>query len=287
MSNSRPLWIDAGPGSRCRIAVALAALAATGTEGGLAMNGRMVARLLLIGLCATGVAGCGSYFIAKGVEPTAGVDTIGIGVGRNVVEEILGEPVASDATDSGTVARYRYNRGRPPKSIDHEAVAWEAYAFVFQPLVWLWVAGAYHQQKGTLRIAYGADETVTEIGRLLNEWDVEKERTVREAFQVALRNAECGDRRDQFRVGRMYESGRGPPGEPLQGNDYVRRDIETAYLWYALAAAEPISHVIKARDAAAEKMTSGQIAKAERLAGEWRPDPSSCDVEIGRPAGAG
>lgn len=72
--------------------------------------------------------------------------------------------------------------------------------------------------------------------------------------------AERGDDRYQYRIGLMYEEGRGVP------RDYVR-----AYMWYSLAVTngwEPGAHD---RDQIAEKMTPDQIAEAQRLAKEWKP----------------
>lgn len=251
------------------------------------MKLRAMARMFAVGLCAAGVAGCGSYFAATGVERTPGVETIGIGASRDTVEEILGDPVASDTTESGIVARYRYDRGRAGESLGIEGPAMEVYAFVFQPLVWLWVAGEYYEQKGTLRITYGPDETVTEIGRLLNAADFEKEQNSRDVFQKFLKGAECGDGEDQFRVGRMYETGAGPPGEKMHGSMYVRRDIRQAYLWYAIAAAQQAKYAVEYRDAAAGKMRPEHIAEAERLAAAWQPDPASCKVAAGTAMGEG
>ncbi len=115
--------------------------------------------------------------------------------------------------------------------------------------------------------------------------------------------AERGDDRYHYRIGLIYEEGRGVP------RDYVR-----AYMWYSLAAtngwesiaiandldqmaekptpeqiAEALKHadsywpfssrlklgssigLLKRRDQMAEKMTPEQIAEAQRLAREWKP----------------
>ena len=165
-----------------------------------------------------------------------------------------------------------------------EAPAWEVYGFVFQPLVWLWVAGEYYEQKGFLRITYGPDETVTEIGRLLGNREFETEQPSREVFQETLKRAECGHGGDQLRVGLMYESGVGPPGEKMHGSVYVRRHIRKAYWWYALAARNQARYAVEYRDAAAETLSPEEIAEAERLVREWQPDPKPCEVEADRAA---
>ncbi len=68
----------------------------------------------------------------------------------------------------------------------------------------------------------------------------------------------------QLLLGLLYRKGRGVPA------DYVQ-----AHMWYSLAAAgtpssEMRSRLIRLRDILAESMTVEQIAKAERLAQEWK-----------------
>ena len=72
--------------------------------------------------------------------------------------------------------------------------------------------------------------------------------------------AEQGHTTAQNGLGFMYENGAGVP------QDYVE-----AHKWYNLAAARGNDLANKVRDLLAEKMTPAQIAKAQRLAGEWRP----------------
>ncbi len=66
----------------------------------------------------------------------------------------------------------------------------------------------------------------------------------------------------------MYANGLGVP------QDYVR-----AHLWYNLAAVgftasetENRNKAVRNRDTLATKMTSTQIAEAQRLAREWKPN---------------
>lgn len=73
-------------------------------------------------------------------------------------------------------------------------------------------------------------------------------------------DAERGDDRYQYRIGLMYEEGRGVP------RDYVR-----AYMWYSLAVTNGWEGGAHRRDQIAEKMTPDQIAEAQRLAKEWKP----------------
>ncbi len=79
--------------------------------------------------------------------------------------------------------------------------------------------------------------------------------------------AEQGHVRAQYNLGLMYGDGRGVP------QDYVQ-----AHKWINLAAARFSSSEWELRDAAvqlrnevAAKMTSEQIAEAQRLVREWKP----------------
>jgi hypothetical protein len=72
--------------------------------------------------------------------------------------------------------------------------------------------------------------------------------------------AEQGDARAQYSLGIMYDNGQGVP------QDYVM-----AHMWANLAAAQGNALASKNRGITASKMTSAQIAEAQRLAREWRP----------------
>ena len=76
--------------------------------------------------------------------------------------------------------------------------------------------------------------------------------------------AEQGHSDAQYSLGIMYNQGRGVP------QDYV-----LAHMWFNLAAsrleAEKRNEAVKNRDIIASRMTPAQIAKAQRLALEWKP----------------
>ncbi len=77
--------------------------------------------------------------------------------------------------------------------------------------------------------------------------------------------AEQGDASAQINLGFLYDSGRG-----------VTQDYVQAHLWFNLAAArlppgEGRDMVVKKRDDIAERMTTAQVAKTQRLAQEWKP----------------
>ena len=80
--------------------------------------------------------------------------------------------------------------------------------------------------------------------------------------------AEQGDTGAQNKLGSMYEKEQGVP------QDYIQ-----AHMWYNLAAASRLTtddreKAARNRDLLAEKMTSEQIAEAQRLAREWKPKSS-------------
>ncbi len=87
-----------------------------------------------------------------------------------------------------------------------------------------------------------------------------------EAAKWSRKAAEQGYAGAQFNLGNMYLFGEGVP------QDYVQ-----AYTWYTLAASRfaPGSNrdaVVKNRDRLAGLMTQAQIAEAQRLAREWKPE---------------
>ena len=79
------------------------------------------------------------------------------------------------------------------------------------------------------------------------------------------RAAEQGLHEAQVNLGALYAEGRGTP------QDYVR-----AHMWFSLATVhqppgEKRDRSVRNRDRLAQKMTSEQIAEAQRLAREWKP----------------
>jgi uncharacterized protein len=125
------------------------------------------------------------------------------------------------------------------------------------------------------------------------------------ALRILRPLAEEGDARAQFNVGVMYSEGQGAPQDYAEAGNWYRLSAEHGYaqaqynlgLWYAraeggsqddvrahmwfnLAAAHfPPSDIlsrgaaIKNRDTVASRMTTEQIAEAQRLAREWQPKP--------------
>ena len=86
--------------------------------------------------------------------------------------------------------------------------------------------------------------------------------TARQWYEKAAAQGHAGA---QNNLGGLYEFGHGV------AQDYVR-----AYMWYYVAAAHPTGDgqkdvAAENRDEIAGRMTSAQIAEAQKLAREWRP----------------
>jgi TPR repeat protein len=76
--------------------------------------------------------------------------------------------------------------------------------------------------------------------------------------------AEQGDANAQYILGVFYNNGLGVP------QDYVR-----SYMWLNLAATQGRESAATFRDLVARLMTPAQIAEAQKLAREWKPNTQS------------
>ncbi len=83
----------------------------------------------------------------------------------------------------------------------------------------------------------------------------------KEAARWLTRGAQQADPHAQVALAILYEQGEGVP-----------QDYAQAHMWYNLAGANGNADGIKNRDRIARKMTPGQIAEAQRLAREWKPE---------------
>jgi TPR repeat protein len=83
-------------------------------------------------------------------------------------------------------------------------------------------------------------------------------------YQQALRwfrlAADQGEALAQTKIAIMYDEGQGVP-----------QDIVQAYKWYSLAATNGDKSAPQILDLLAKQMTPAQIAKAQKLAQEWKP----------------
>jgi len=75
------------------------------------------------------------------------------------------------------------------------------------------------------------------------------------------RAAERGEAPAQAKLGHIYEKGLSVPQNNI-----------LAHMWLNLAALQGKEDAKSSRDIVAQRMTPAQIAEAERLAGEWKPN---------------
>ena len=76
--------------------------------------------------------------------------------------------------------------------------------------------------------------------------------------------AEQGNANAQYNLGTFYDNGLGVP------QDKVR-----AYMWFSLSAAQGREGAAAFRDLIARRMTTAQIAEAQKLVREWKPNTQS------------
>ena len=91
-----------------------------------------------------------------------------------------------------------------------------------------------------------------------------KRRDYATALRLVRPLAEQGDANAQYNLGVFYDNGLGVP------QDKVR-----AYMWLNLSAAQGREGAAAFRDLIARRMTPAQIAEAQKLAREWKPNTQS------------
>ena len=103
-------------------------------------------------------------------------------------------------------------------------------------------------------------ESTDNLGRLCEEG-----KGVPEDFAAAQewieQAAAQGNARAQYALGRLYFKGQGVP-----------QDFVQAHKWYTLAGVNGLEITDKDCDALAKQMTPAQIAEAQKMAREWKPN---------------
>ncbi len=103
------------------------------------------------------------------------------------------------------------------------------------------------------------------ISRNQSGWDeVLLERNRQRELCIA---AHQGDAEAQYTLGNNYKFG-------LPGTS---PDAARAYLWYSLAG--DFRDAIQVKETEASAMNFSQLAEAERLVANWRPNPNDCEFE--------
>jgi len=106
--------------------------------------------------------------------------------------------------------------------------------------------------------------TLVEAGPLEDADAAIKRRDYATALRFIRLLAEQGDANAQYNLGVFYDNGLGVP------QDKVR-----AYMWFNLSAAQGREGAAAFRDLIARRMTPAQIAEAQKLAREWKPNTRS------------
>src|SRR5512143_3606455 len=106
--------------------------------------------------------------------------------------------------------------------------------------------------------------TLVEAGPLEDADAAIKRRDYASALRLIRPLAEQGDANAQYTLGVFYDNGLGVP------QDKVR-----AYMWFNLSAAQGREGAAAFRDLIARRMTPVQIAEAQKLAREWKPNTQS------------
>jgi TPR repeat protein len=106
--------------------------------------------------------------------------------------------------------------------------------------------------------------TLVEAGPLEDSDAAIKRRDYATALRLIRPLAEQGDANAQYNLGVFYDNGLGVP------QDKVR-----AYMWFNLSAAQGRQGAAAFRDLIARRMTPAQIAEAQKLAHEWKPNTQS------------
>jgi uncharacterized protein len=91
-----------------------------------------------------------------------------------------------------------------------------------------------------------------------------KRRDYASALRLIRPLAAQGDANAQYNLGVFYDNGLGVP------QDKVR-----AYMWFNLSAAQGREGAAAFRDLIARRMTPVQVAEAQKLAREWKPNTQS------------
>ncbi len=88
----------------------------------------------------------------------------------------------------------------------------------------------------------------------------------REAISEWMSSADADDGRAMLEIGRAHLQGLG-----------VLQDFVEAHKWFNLAASRGVEGALEERDALGERMTAEDLAKAQDLARQWRPDGGAAE----------
>ena len=162
-------------------------------------------------------------------------------------------------------------RALPIALLTLHALVGRAYGGAFEDARTAYLTGDFATAYKTFRVLadQGSAVAQTNLGTMYGSGQ-----GVAQSFAEALKwfhkAADQGDAAAQYNLGVMYRDGKG-----------VAKDFVRAYMWFELAASQfPASNyenrqsAYRARDFVAFKMTTGQIAKAQKLVQQWKSKPN-------------
>ena len=105
---------------------------------------------------------------------------------------------------------------------------------------------------------YGVDQDYDEALKWYSKAAKQGDVSAQEELKQYVKSAEQGDAYAHFNLGEMYFQG-----------EHVLQDYKQAHMWYNLAAANGHEQARVNREELSKKMTSDQIAEAQKMAREW------------------
>ena len=216
---------------------------------------------------------------------------------RSEIEAVLGEPVASRATEEGHISIYQYNTGEAVEvSEAYKSWATGLTYFTIVGGIPLMILAESIPQKGFLAVFYSADDDPTDI-HLVRSGDPDTQMDRLVARLQVKRRAEEGDVEAMYEVGLMTDlearwvlhcpaAHQGHANAQYSMADYYRygwggveKNIIKSYVWLTLSLKGGDPRAAGARDRTERDMTADQIAEAESLLAKWKPNPAECEGE--------
>jgi hypothetical protein len=211
------------------------------------------------------VQGCSLAILGEDFEATD-LSSIEVGAAREDVESVLGKPESNVPEGIENIAIYGYDRGAPSDPMMSARAYLDCWGLlnifcepIMTPIAMVKRQKRYERQRGRIGIHYGADDTVMDA--------IVAYSYLKSSFWETLGRALCGDSDAQYRVGEVFEFGRG-----------VRTSDVEAYKWYAIAASGDNRLAARVKDLLAAQMSDDQIAEAKNLLATWKPGRSNCET---------
>jgi hypothetical protein len=243
-------------------------------------------------------------FLANGCASHPPKETLKAGSERESIEEVLGDPIERHEVESVVVNVYSHHEARPYyRDCYGYCASGNALMHLFQelldPVFKTYVITYDHSDSVIAYAALEGEEVWAQQklqlyrareGHVDSQYWVSNFQWLPDEFGVSwlCKAAHGGHPRAPFNLGRLH----------YYGLESVQEDYVQAYAWYSLARTsgykEPNEPSPTFRtetgwrccfphptlDELSEKMTSAEIAEAERLAVDWKTNPLACELDI-------